>query len=363
MAVPAPDVLSPDGVGGGHADHAGSDHGAVGLRGALLRRRRLAVDHFRPPGGVGRVGRVRLLVRSATAGALHAAYGISGLRRHDRVAGSGAHSGYRPGGQRHPGLVRGRRPVHAALRTGQDRLRRLGCAPAGGPPDGAGHAAGDAGPATPRRGHRTGADRLPARPRPDGLAGHHPAGPAVVRRVAAQGVPQFAAGHGRRRRGAGDLRGLPVRPGAILAGSQRRPARRGVSGPAGQVRAGQRGRLRRRTGPGHREVELPAQCPQRLHLRHRRRGTRIHRSRGSAGVVRGVRLHRDADRQAVRRPVPATDDSHRDGLGDRSGVYQRRIRNRPAAGHRHPAASDFGRRNINGDNAVHGRPDGQCGPA
>ena len=73
--------------------------------------------------------------------------------------------------------------------------------------------------------------------------------------------------------------GLPVRPRAVLAQPRRRYPGLGLSGQAGAVRAGQRRRVRRRARAGHREVELPAQRPQRLHLRDHRRGTRVRRSR------------------------------------------------------------------------------------
>ena len=43
-------------------------------------------------------------------------------------------------------------------------------------------------------------------------------------------------------------------------------------------------------------------------------------------------------------------------------VHQRRLRHRPAAGHRHSAAAHLGGWNINGDNAFHDRRDGQRGP-
>ena len=105
----------------------------------------------------------------------------------------------------------------------------------------------------------------------------------------------------------------------VLAEPDRRPAGLRVSGQTGQVRAGQRRCLRRRPRSGHGEVELPAQRAQRLHLRDHRRGTGLHRRRGPAVPVRPVRLHRDADRAPVRRPVPSS--AHRDGhhVGARPG--------------------------------------------
>ena len=115
-------------------------------------------------------------------------------------AGAGADPGNRQRSQRLPRLVRGRGTLHAALRAGEDRVRHLGRAPAGRPPHGARVAARDADSAGARRRHRAGADRGSARPRPDGVAGHHPAWPAVVRGPAAAGVRQLAAGGRRRRR-------------------------------------------------------------------------------------------------------------------------------------------------------------------
>ena len=66
----------------------------------------------------------------------------------------------------------------------------------------------------------------------------------------------------------------------VVAGPRRRRPGFRLPGPAGQVRAGQRRRLRRRAGPGHGEVELPAQRAQRLHLRDHRRGARLRRCLG-----------------------------------------------------------------------------------
>ena len=165
--------------------------------------------------------------------------------------------------------------LHAAVGAGQDRIRDLGCAPAGRPPHGTGVAAGDAHPAGARGGDRARAHRRPARPRADGVARHHPAGPAVVRRPAAAGVPVLDVR--RRGLGGGDPRGvggLPVRPRDVVAEPRRRRAGLRLSGQAGEVRAGQRRCLRRRPWPGHGQVELPAQRAQRLHLRDHRRGTR-----------------------------------------------------------------------------------------
>ena len=131
--------------------------------------------------------------------------------------------GHRQPGQRLAQVVRRRRLLDAAVRAGQDRLRHLGRASAGGPPAGAGLAARDADPAGAGRGHRAGADRGPARPRADGVAGHHPAGAAVVRRAAAARLRHLAAGGLHGRRGPGDVRGLPLRPGAVLDEPRERP--------------------------------------------------------------------------------------------------------------------------------------------
>ena len=147
-----------------------------------------------------------------------------------------------------------------------------------------------------------------------------------------------------------------LNPGADAQGS-------GYQAKQAQVRAGQRRCLRRRPWPGHGQVELPAQRAQRLHLRDHRRGTGLHRGRGSAVPVRPVRLHRDADRAPVGRPVPAAADRHRHDVGARPGVHQRRLRHRAAAGHRAAAAADLGGRNINGHNASDHRRDRERGAA
>ncbi len=87
-----------------------------------------------------------------------------------------------------------------------------------------------------------------------------------------------------RRGGAGGLGGLPLRPGAVLAEPERRHPGLGLPGSTGQVRAGQRRCLRRRAGAGHREMELPAQRAQRLHLRDHRRGAGLRRCVRAAGL-------------------------------------------------------------------------------
>ena len=178
-------------------------------------------------------GTVRVLVRLATAGALHTRDRLSGFLGHHRDAGPGAHSWDRPCCQRHPGMVCGRRPVHAALRTHQDRVRHLGIAPVGRPADGAGLAARDADSADPGGGNRARAHRRPTGPRPDGVAGHHPARLAVVRGPTAESLRHFAARNNRGGRSAGCLRGIPERAGAILVGSERRHPGRRLPGPSG----------------------------------------------------------------------------------------------------------------------------------
>ena len=64
--------------------------------------------------------------------------------------------------------------------------------------------------------------------------------------------------------------------------------------------AGERRSVRRRPGAGDGEMELPAQCAQRLHLRDHRRGTRVHRRVRIAGPLRFVRLYGHADRAGAR---------------------------------------------------------------
>ena len=90
---------------------------------------------------------------------------FSGFAAHHRDAGAGADPGNRQGGQRLSRVVRDRGLLDAALRADQDRLRDLGCAPAGRAAHGAGLAAGDADPAGAGGGDRAGPDRRAARPR------------------------------------------------------------------------------------------------------------------------------------------------------------------------------------------------------
>ena len=81
---------------------------------------------------------------------------------------------------------------------------------------------------------------------------------------------------------------------------------------------------------------------------------------GLLATVRAVRLHRDADCAAVRRPVPAAADRDDHDVGDRPVVYQRGLRDRPAAGHRYPAATHLCGWNIHGHNTFDDRHDGEC---
>ena len=67
----------------------------------------------------------------------------------------------------------------------------------------------------------------------------------------------------------GGVGGLPLGPGPLVAGPERGRPGRGLSGAAGEVRAGQRRGVRRGPGAGHGQVELPAERAQRLHLRDR----------------------------------------------------------------------------------------------
>ena len=217
LAGPADDVVSSDHRRGRAVDHAGSDHGALRVRGPFLRRRRVGVGHLRSPGAVDDHRAVRVLPGVAIAGAVHATHGVLRFRADHRDAGAGADPGNRQGSQRFPWVVRGRGLLDAALRADQDRLRDLGCSSAGRAAHGAGLAAGDAGPAGAGGGDRAGPYRRAARPGPDGVDGHHPAGLVLVRRPAAAGVPEFAGRRDRRGGHPGGVGGLPLRPGAVVA--------------------------------------------------------------------------------------------------------------------------------------------------
>ena len=186
---------------------------------------------------------------------------FSGFAISDRPADPGADPGNRQGGQRFSRLVCRRGLFDAAVGAGQDRVPDLGRAPAGHPPLGAGVAARDVGAAGARGGHRAGAHRRPARPRADGFAGHHSAGPALVRRPAAAGVRVVAVRGRGVGGGAGHGRGLPLRPRDVVAEPERRLPGLRIPGPPGAIRPGQRGCIRRRAGAGQREVELL--CPTR----------------------------------------------------------------------------------------------------
>ena len=176
-----------------------------------------------------------------------------------------------------------------------------------------------------------------------GVAGHHPAGPALVRRPAACCVRQLA--------------GVGMVVAAVLAVSGGLPSDRvrswldpaptpgfGLPGPAGEIRARQRRVFGDGLGQGT-ASGTTCPTPQRLHLRHRRRG-----AGNLVGAIRllalfgvfaytGMRIARRSADPFLRL---LTGDG-RDDVGDRSGVHQRRLRHRPATRHRHPAAADISR--------------------
>ena len=80
MARPADDVVSPHHRRRRAAHHARPDHGAVGVRGALLRRGRLAVGDLRQAGAVDDRRPVRVLRRAADARADDAQPGVHRVR-------------------------------------------------------------------------------------------------------------------------------------------------------------------------------------------------------------------------------------------------------------------------------------------
>ena len=84
---------------------------------------------------------------------------------------------------------------------------------------------------------------------------------------------------------------------------------------------------------------------------------------GLLGLFGLVRVHRNAHRASLRRPVPAAADRDHHLVGDRSVVHQRRLCDRPAAGHRHPATADLCGWNIHGHNTFDDRHDGERGQA
>ena len=150
----------------------------------------------------------------------------------------------------------------------------------------------------------------------------------------------------------------------VLAEPRRRRPGLRLPGPTGQVRAGQRRCLRRRPGAGHRQVELPAQRAQRLHLRDHRRGTRLRRRRRACCACSACSPTPGCGSRAAR-PIRSCGCSPPPPrmwvLGQ--VVHQRRLRHRAAAGHRAAAAADLRGWNINGDNASDHRRDGQRGAA
>ena len=261
------------------AGHAGPDDGAVGVRRVLLRHRRLALDRLRQAGAVDGRRPVRVLRRAADAGAADA--------QRWRSPGSPSPSScwswcwsresarwptVLAAGSSSPGFSM--QPSELAKIAFAD----LGCAPAGRPPHGAGVAARDAGSAGARRGHRAGARSSPSptsgrRCRWASSCSACSGTPgcrcgcsvsSLVAVVVSAAVLAMAEGY------RSDRVQSWLNPGADAQGS-------GYQARQAQVRAGQRRRVRRRAGPGHRQVELPAQRPQRLHLRDHRRGARLRR--------------------------------------------------------------------------------------
>ena len=201
--------------------------------------------------------------------------GVPRLRVHHRPAGPGADPGNRQGGQRFSRLVRGRRVLHAAVGTGQDRVRDLGRAPAGRPPPGARVAARDAVPAGARRGDRPGPDRR--------------CSPTSGRRCRWASSCSACSGTRACRCGCSSARWSrswsrrpcwrcprATAPTACSPGSNPGADAQGSGYQARQARfaLANGGVFGDGLGPGHREVELPAQRAQRLHLRDHRRGTR-----------------------------------------------------------------------------------------
>ncbi|MCO5594546.1 hypothetical protein L7F22_048578 [Adiantum nelumboides] len=207
------------------------------------------------------------------------------------------------------------------------------------------------------------AARAAARPRHDDLDRDRHDRAAVLRRR----PDEAARGAGRRRSARrGDPRPdgrLPRQPDLgvpVVVGGSAGP---GLPGHAGAVLARRRRPVRRRPRPGAGEVGLPAQRPQRLHLRHHRRGARPGRRVRRAGAVRDAGLHRHADLRAQRRPVAADRRGHVDDLARGPGVDQHRVRRGPAAGDRAAAPADLLRRHLAGGDHVRVRSAHERRPA
>ena len=243
-------------------------------------------------------------------------------------------------------------------------LRDLGRASAGRATHGTGVAAGDADSAGPGRGHRAGADRRAARPRPDRVAGHHPAGPALVRRPAAAGLPELAVRRDRRGRRCWRCRRVTAPtgcgPGWTRAQIRRTPdirlGRRSSRWPTAGFSATAWGRAPRNG----------TTCPTRTTTSSSRSSARNSGLVGALGLLAlfglfaytGMRIaRRSAD--PFLRLLTATTTMWVIG----QVVHQRRLRDRPAARHRPPAAADLCRWNINGHNTFDDRHDGKRGPA
>ena len=182
------------------------------------------------------------------------------------------------------------------------------------------------------------------------------------------GAPAAADGRGDRRRPG--RRGDPRPDRGLPAGAHRRvplagdggPARPRLPGHPGAVLARRRRPVRRGARPGPGQVELPAERPQRLHLRDHRRGAGLPRGVRGARAVRHAGLHRPADRRAQRRPVAAYRRRHVDDLAGRPGRHQHRLRRGAAAGDRAAAAADLLGRNLARGHHVRLRGAGQRGP-
>ena len=115
------------------------------------------------------------------------------------------------------------------------------------------------------------------------------------------------------------------------------------------VRARRRRLVGRRSRREQGEVELAPRGPQRLHLRHHRRGARPARHLRHPPAVHAAGLGLLPARPALARPVRAGRDRRGHGLDPHAGHHQHRRRHRAAAGHRRPPAARVGRRLRPGD--------------